>query len=177
MTSRYSTTNKVSLSYYQGKFNISVLNKYLHFEDSMLKIKYSTIFKSILHFPSQIFALSESNIISVQLAKVLQCPSYDGWKVVKVLQCPNYDGWKVARVLQCHHYDRWKVAKVLQCHNYHRCFIKSWGPFWDVEVPKINFFGEQMQSHTLKLGFQTNDVLFQKTLPRVSDVYIYIFSI
>jgi hypothetical protein len=46
-----------------------------------------------------------------------------------------------------------------------------------VEVPKINFFGEQMQSHTLKLGFQTNDVLFQKTLPRVSDVYIYIFSI
>lgn len=82
----------------------------------------------------QIFALSESNIISVQLAKVPQCPNYDGWKFVKVLQCPNYDGWKVGKVVQCHNYDRWKVAKVLQCHNYDRCFIKSWGPFWDVEV-------------------------------------------
>jgi hypothetical protein len=78
MTSRYSTTNKISLSYYQGKFNISVLNKYLQFEDSMPKIKYSTIFKNILYVPSKKIALSESNIITVQLAKVLRYPHYDG---------------------------------------------------------------------------------------------------
>jgi hypothetical protein len=79
MTSTYSTTNK-KLVYpiITASSTYPVSNKYLHFEDSMLKIKYSTIFKNIIYFPSQNFALSQSNIISVQFAKVLQCPNYDG---------------------------------------------------------------------------------------------------
>ncbi len=44
------------------------------------------------------------------------------------------------------------------------------------EVPKINFFGEQMQSHTPKLGFQTNDVLFRKNVHRF-PMYINILHL
>ncbi len=39
-------------------------------------------------------------------------------------------------------------------------------------VLRSNFSGKQMQSHTPKLGFQTNDVFFQKEHPWVSDVHI-----
>ncbi|KAH9558283.1 hypothetical protein CY35_07G130500, partial [Sphagnum magellanicum] len=52
-------------------------------------------------------------------------------------------------------------------------------PYPHKDVPRSNFSGKQMQSHTPKLGFQTNDVFFQKEHPWVSlsfsshgDLYI-----
>ncbi|CAM6032327.1 unnamed protein product [Sphagnum compactum] len=47
-------------------------------------------------------------------------------------------------------------------------------PYPHKDVPRSNFSGKQMQSHTPKLGFQTNDVFFQKEHPWVSDGDLYI---
>ncbi|CAM6009943.1 unnamed protein product, partial [Sphagnum balticum] len=47
-------------------------------------------------------------------------------------------------------------------------------PYPHKDVPRSNFTGKQMQSHTPKLGFQTNDVFFQKEHPWVFDGDLYI---
>ncbi|CAK9233701.1 unnamed protein product [Sphagnum troendelagicum] len=47
-------------------------------------------------------------------------------------------------------------------------------PYPHKDVLRSNFSGKQMQSHTPKLGFQTNDVFFQKEHPWVSDGDLYI---